>query len=86
MTCQSIALFDSREVEPTRLSLRCPRGEYKAGQYGIQAVNHLGLGALQSYKTPKNWKWVGGSRSHSDKKNWKIVQKQSFASVQFAPC
>ena len=29
--------------------------------------------------------WVGGSRSHSDKKNWKIVQKQSFASVQFVP-
>ena len=28
---------------------------------------------------------MGGSRAHLDKKNWKIVQKQSFASVQFVP-
>ena len=28
---------------------------------------------------------MGGSWAHSDKKNWKIVQKQSFVSVQFVP-
>ena len=45
-----------------------------------------GFAKLKKFqKSKKNWKWVGGSRAHLDKKNWKIVQKQSFASVQFVP-
>ena len=41
------------------------------------------LGALQSLKNsknpPKNWKWVGGSRSHLDKKKLENRPKRKFA-------
>ena len=56
-------------------------------EYPVTAHEPLkGLCKVKKFqKSQKNWKWVGGSRSHSDKNNWKIFQKQSFASVQFAP-
>ena len=67
-----------------------PVGQYK-GPHALLLVapflfDVIRFAKLTNSKNPKkNWKWVGGSRSHSDKKNWKIVQKQSFTSVQFAP-
>ncbi len=63
-----------------------------AGDYpiGIHHPWHVTKGLCKVKQIPKIQKkigsgWVGPGLIWI-KKNWKIVQKQSFASVQFAPC